>query len=209
MAYPKVFYGYFIVGLHDEIWLDVKIKQPHVLVDTISVARMIEKRISLSQCTSHFSLPPILVTQQPTPNNFSRILGRPTKVDQIVHVIAPPLIQVLSNQEAHLIIKKGCVIIVKRNLILTTVVKSRSYSWLKILCYSHNSILVKTIGAVVEDANRWRFLKTCLDFDLVDKVVLSGGEWYMLNIYGDYAHSLQAKVEDLFKLVRILLVGVG
>lgn len=31
----------------------------------------------------------------------------------------------------------------------------------------------------------------------------------MLDIHGDYVHNLQAKMEDLFKLVRILLAGYG
>lgn len=108
-----------------------------------------------------------------------------------------------------LVVKKGCVIIVMTNLFLATVVTSCSYSWLKIMCRSYNSILVRRIGAVVEDANwkSWQFSKSHPDFDHAKKVILKGGEWYVLNMHGHYVHGLQAEMEDLFKLVRILLVG--
>jgi hypothetical protein len=39
--------GCFIAGLCNEIHLDVKIKQPHNLVDIIGVARLIEERNQL------------------------------------------------------------------------------------------------------------------------------------------------------------------
>jgi len=41
--------GCFIAGLQDEIRLDVKIKQPHTLVDIIGVARLIEERNQLQK----------------------------------------------------------------------------------------------------------------------------------------------------------------
>ncbi|KAL5810054.1 hypothetical protein ACOSQ4_026622 [Xanthoceras sorbifolium] len=43
----KILVGCFIAGLKDEIRLDVKIKQPSTLVDTIGVARLIEERNQL------------------------------------------------------------------------------------------------------------------------------------------------------------------
>ena len=41
--------GYFITGLRDVIRLDVKIKQPSTLVDTIGVARLIKERHQLQK----------------------------------------------------------------------------------------------------------------------------------------------------------------
>jgi hypothetical protein len=41
--------GCFIAGLHDEIRLDVKIKQPHSLANAIGVAHLIEERNQLQK----------------------------------------------------------------------------------------------------------------------------------------------------------------
>jgi hypothetical protein len=47
---PKTFLiGCFIAGLRDEIRLDVKIKQPKTLADTIGVARLVEERNQLQR----------------------------------------------------------------------------------------------------------------------------------------------------------------
>ena len=43
----KILIGYFIAGLRDEIRLDVKIKQPYTLANTIGVVRLIEERNQL------------------------------------------------------------------------------------------------------------------------------------------------------------------
>lgn len=71
------------------------------MADSIGVTRLIEEQNSLSQCTSHFSLPPLIsVTQQPTSNNFVRVLGPSLKVDQIANDIVSRPIQQLANPEA-------------------------------------------------------------------------------------------------------------
>ncbi|KAK9177553.1 hypothetical protein WN944_029576 [Citrus x changshan-huyou] len=77
---PETFLiGCFIAGLHDEIRLDVKIKQPRTLADAIGVARLIEERNSLHRCTEHFSQPsPVSVMQQPILNSSAGILGPPS-----------------------------------------------------------------------------------------------------------------------------------
>ena len=41
--------GCFIAGLRDDIRLDVKLKQPRTLADTIGAARLIEERNSLQR----------------------------------------------------------------------------------------------------------------------------------------------------------------
>jgi hypothetical protein len=72
--------GRFIAGLQDEIRLDVKIKQPHTLADTIGVARLIEERNQLHKIaplpirsvpTSVLSL----VIVKASPNPTARVLG--------------------------------------------------------------------------------------------------------------------------------------
>jgi hypothetical protein len=72
--------GRFIAGLQDEIRLDVKIKQPHTLADTIGVARLIEERNQLHK------IAPLPIRSVPTsvlslaivkasPNPTARVLG--------------------------------------------------------------------------------------------------------------------------------------
>jgi len=70
--------GCFIVELWDEIRLDVKIKQPHTLADTIGVARLIEER---NQLHKRAPLPiragPIPVITKTSLNPTTRVLGPP------------------------------------------------------------------------------------------------------------------------------------
>jgi hypothetical protein len=39
----KIFVGYFIKGLKDDIQLDVRVKQPKMLSETTSIAHLIEE----------------------------------------------------------------------------------------------------------------------------------------------------------------------
>ena len=62
---PETFLiGCLVAGLHDEIQLDVKIKQPCTLADAIGVSRLIEERNSLHPCTEHFSQPSLVSGMQ-------------------------------------------------------------------------------------------------------------------------------------------------
>ena len=65
-------------------------------------------------------------------------------------------------------VKNDYVIIVMRNSFLAITAKGHSCSWLKIFHHSHHLILVKWMG----------------HFDLGHKVILMGGEWYVLKMHG-------------------------
>jgi hypothetical protein len=59
--------GYFIAGLKDEIHLDVRVKQPKTLSESISMAHLIEERNQFQKKTSnHFRpiTPPFHPRQQ-------------------------------------------------------------------------------------------------------------------------------------------------
>ena len=57
---PKPFLiGCFIIGLRDDIRLDVKIKQLHTLAGAIGVARLIEERNLLQKKTTTLSCIPM------------------------------------------------------------------------------------------------------------------------------------------------------
>ena len=43
------FVGSFIAGLKDDVWLDVRVKQPRTLSAAINVARLIEERNNLQR----------------------------------------------------------------------------------------------------------------------------------------------------------------
>ncbi|KAL5782615.1 hypothetical protein ACOSP7_007644 [Xanthoceras sorbifolium] len=60
--------GCFIAGLRDAIRLDVKVKQPKTLADTIWVARLIEERNSLQRkTTSNYRPSPFVTASRNTP----------------------------------------------------------------------------------------------------------------------------------------------
>jgi len=65
---PETFLvGYFIAGLKDEIRLDVRVKQPKTLFESISMAHLIEERNQFQKKTSnHFrpTTPPFHPRQQ-------------------------------------------------------------------------------------------------------------------------------------------------
>lgn len=73
----------------------------------------------------HSSLPsPVSIMQQPIPNNFAGVLGPLLKVDKIANDMAPLPISGCRNKKHRLIVKKGCIINVMRNLFLATVSKA-------------------------------------------------------------------------------------
>jgi hypothetical protein len=74
---PKTFLiGCFIAGLRDEIRLDVKIKQPKTLADTIGVARLVEERNQLQRKPfSNNRLLSVTTFQRGHSNPFPGILG--------------------------------------------------------------------------------------------------------------------------------------
>jgi hypothetical protein len=74
---PETFLiGCFIAGLRDEIRLDVKIKQPKTLADTIGVARLVEERNQLQRKPfSNNRLLPVMTFQRGHSNPSPGILG--------------------------------------------------------------------------------------------------------------------------------------
>jgi hypothetical protein len=60
----KFLIGCFIAGLRDDIRIDVKIKQPGTLADTIGVARLIEKRNQLQKRPNNNSVSNQFMQQQ-------------------------------------------------------------------------------------------------------------------------------------------------
>jgi len=72
----------FIAGLHDEICLDVKIKQPHTLAHTIGVARLIEERNQLHKRA------PFPIRYVP-PSVPASVLAKPS-ANPTVGVLGPP-----------------------------------------------------------------------------------------------------------------------
>ncbi|RVW22502.1 Transposon Ty3-G Gag-Pol polyprotein [Vitis vinifera] len=72
---PKPFLiGCFIVGLRDDIRLDIKIKQPHMLAGAIGVARLIEECNLLQKKTTTLSCIPMTTTLQKGPNLLREFL---------------------------------------------------------------------------------------------------------------------------------------
>lgn len=70
--------GCFVAGLCDDIHLDVKIKQPRVLANTIGVARLIEEWNQLQPKPSQpIHSKSFLITQRPLPNPTASVLGPP------------------------------------------------------------------------------------------------------------------------------------
>ncbi|KAL5839348.1 hypothetical protein ACOSQ4_011956 [Xanthoceras sorbifolium] len=92
---PKKFLvGCFIAGLRDEIRLNVKIKQPSTLADTIEVARLIEERNQLQKTPSQpFRSQQTLVTPKANSNPTASLLGPSPNT-------TPTTFQRITNQEA-------------------------------------------------------------------------------------------------------------
>ena len=106
---PKPFLiGCFIVGLRDDIRLDIKIKQPHMLAGAIGVARLIEECNLLQKKTTTLSCIPMTTTLQKGPNLFAGILG-PNPNQRSNNSSNPSLVPVrrITSQEARERREKG------------------------------------------------------------------------------------------------------
>jgi len=103
----------FIAGLQDEIRLDVKIKQPHTLADTIGMARLIEERNQLKKrgplpIQSIPNLVPTSVIAKTSPNPMAGVLGPPQGPRINTSPSAPPAsFRRITNQEAREQREKG------------------------------------------------------------------------------------------------------
>ena len=100
--------GCFIVGLRDDIRLDVKIKQPRTLTSAIGVSRLIEERNLLQKKTTTPSRIPMTATLQKGPNPFAGILG-PNPTQRSNNSLNPFSLPVrrITNQEARERREKG------------------------------------------------------------------------------------------------------
>ena len=101
---PEIFLiGCFIAGLRDEIRLDVKIKQPHTLADTIGVARLIEERNQLHKraplpIRSVPSSVPAAILPKVSVNPTAGVLGPPQGPRLSTSANTP--VRRITNQEA-------------------------------------------------------------------------------------------------------------
>jgi hypothetical protein len=105
----KILVGCFITGLKDEIYLDVRVKQPKTLSESISVAHLIKERNQFQKKTSnHFRLaaPPFHPRQQQ--NSTVGILGssHSQRTSQTTGTFSGPVRQ-LTGQEARERREKG------------------------------------------------------------------------------------------------------
>ncbi|CAL5444953.1 unnamed protein product [Camellia sinensis] len=101
--------GCFIAGLRDDIRLDVKLKQPRTLADTIGAARLIEERNALQKKGNSSFRPQVAAfTPRSFPNNTVGVLGPPptSKVGQTL-ANAPVPIRRITSQEARERREKG------------------------------------------------------------------------------------------------------
>jgi hypothetical protein len=100
---PETFLiGCFIAGLRDEIRLDVKIKQPKTLADTIGVARLVEERNQLQRKPfSNNRLLPVATFQKGHSNPSPGILGSsPNQQANIESSPSTTPFRIITNQEA-------------------------------------------------------------------------------------------------------------
>ncbi|KAL5555249.1 hypothetical protein UlMin_037485 [Ulmus minor] len=101
--------GCFIAGLRDEIRIDVKIKQPRTLADTIGVARLIEERNQLQRKpTQQNRFLPASLTPKASPNPTASVLGPPPtqRMNQSSNA-QPATFRRITNQEARERREKG------------------------------------------------------------------------------------------------------
>ena len=101
--------GCFIAGLRDEIRIDVKIKQPRTLADTIGVARLIEERNQLQRKPAQQTrFQPASVTPKASPNPTAGVLGPPPtqRMNQSSNA-QPATFRRITNQEARERREKG------------------------------------------------------------------------------------------------------
>ncbi|XP_034693910.1 uncharacterized protein LOC117920466 [Vitis riparia] len=101
--------GCFIAGLRDEIRIDVKIKQPRTLADTIGVARLIEERNQLQRKPNQQTrFQPTSLTPKASPNPTAGVLGPPPtqRMNQSSNA-QPATFRRITNQEARERREKG------------------------------------------------------------------------------------------------------
>ncbi|XP_068661892.1 protein NRT1/ PTR FAMILY 4.5-like [Aristolochia californica] len=101
--------GCFIAGLRDDIRIDVKIKQPRTLVDTIGVARLIEARNQLQRRPNLQLLSqPTFETLKVSSNPIAGVLGPPPtqRINQSFNT-QPATFRQITNQEARERREKG------------------------------------------------------------------------------------------------------
>lgn len=101
--------GCFIAGLRDEIRIDVKIKQPRTLADTIGVARLIEERNQLQRKPNQQTrFQPASLTPKASPNPTAGVLGpSPTQRMNQSSNAHPATFRRITNQEARERREKG------------------------------------------------------------------------------------------------------
>ncbi|KAH9779621.1 hypothetical protein KPL71_007762 [Citrus sinensis] len=94
--------GCFVAGLRDDIRLDVKIKQPRTLSDTIGVARLIEERNQLQRKpTQAARSQSTVITERPGLNPTAGVLGPPPNQRPNQNLVTPPATFLrITNQEA-------------------------------------------------------------------------------------------------------------
>ncbi|KAH7518505.1 hypothetical protein FEM48_Zijuj09G0178900 [Ziziphus jujuba var. spinosa] len=90
--------GCFIAGVREDIRLDVKIKHPYTLAETIEVARVIEERNQF-QRKPVANWPLASGTTRVNNNPNAGLLGLPPNIWS-TPTTAPPLVRQLSSQEA-------------------------------------------------------------------------------------------------------------
>ncbi|KAL5556185.1 hypothetical protein UlMin_038421, partial [Ulmus minor] len=101
--------GFFIAGLRDEIRIDIKIKQPRTLADTIGMARLIEERNQLQRKpTQQNRFLPASLTPKASPNPTAGVLGPPPtqRMNQSSNA-QPATFRRITNQEARERREKG------------------------------------------------------------------------------------------------------
>jgi hypothetical protein len=98
----KFLIGCFIVGLRDDIRIDVKIKQPVTLADTIGVARLIEERNQLQKGPIQpLRFQPAYATAKTSSNPMAGVLRPPPNQHHSHSSNNPPAtFHRITNQEA-------------------------------------------------------------------------------------------------------------
>nr|TKR74530.1 hypothetical protein D5086_0000295630 [Populus alba] len=105
----KFLVGCFIAGLRDDIRIDVKIKQPVTLADTIGVARLIEERNQLQRrSTQPIRFQPTYAAAKSSSNPVAGVLGPPPSQRHNQGSNNPPAnFRRITNQEARERREKG------------------------------------------------------------------------------------------------------
>ncbi|KAL5718323.1 hypothetical protein ACHQM5_011236 [Ranunculus cassubicifolius] len=100
--------GCFIAGLRDDIRLDVKIKQPKTLADTIGIARLVEERNQLQKKSiQHFRSQPASLAPKVNPNPIVGLLGPPPNQRTAGPHAPQTTFRRITNQEARERREKG------------------------------------------------------------------------------------------------------